>query len=164
MLAPLENRSLLTVRGCDEECAVEKEMRELRRALRASHLRLRRSALRGTRQVMALKAELAHLRLQCERQGVQIARYANGAVVVDLERKLMALSEANARLVDDSRRAVMLERVLGVTDAELRRISRERDALAEQLVRCLNHPLFNRGEGNAWKAAKHGGDHVERAL
>lgn len=144
MLAPLENRNVLTVRGCDEECAVEREMRELRRALRASRLRLRRSALQGARQVMALKAELANLKLQCERQSVQIARYAAGAVIVDLGRKLMKLSEANAHLIEDSRRAVMLERVLGVTDAELRRVSRERDALAKQLVHCLNHPLLDR--------------------
>ena len=161
MLAPLENRSLLTVRGCDEECAVEREMRELRRALRASRLRLRRSALQGARQVMALKTELAHLKVLCERQGVQIARYASGEVIVDLGRKLMTLSEANVRLVEDSRRSVMLERVLGVTDAELRRVSRERDALAEQLVRCLNHPLLDR---RAAQAGEQGGDHVERAL
>ena len=92
MLAPLENRNILTVRGCDEECAVEKEMRELRRALRASRLRLRRSALQGARQVIALQVELAHLQAKCERQEVQIARYASGSVVVDLGRKLMALS------------------------------------------------------------------------
>ncbi|MBK8524971.1 MAG: hypothetical protein IPL58_13445 [Betaproteobacteria bacterium] len=147
MLAPLENRSVLTVRGCDEECAVEKEVQELRRALRTSRLRLRHSALQGTRQVMTLQAELAHLQAKCERQEVQIARYASGSVVVDLGRKLMALSDANARLIDDSRRAVMLERVLGVSDAELRRVSRERDALAEQLVHCLNHPLLNLGAG-----------------
>jgi hypothetical protein len=147
MLAPLENRSVLTVRGCDEECAVEKEMQELRRALRTSRLRFRHSALQGTRQVMTLQAELAHLQAKCERQEVQIARYACGTVVVDLGRKLMALSDANARLIDDSRRAVMLERVLDVTDAELRRVCRERDALAEQLVRCLNHPLLNLGAG-----------------
>ena len=47
MLAPLEDRSVLTVRGCDEVCAVEKELHELRRALRASRLRLRCSALRA---------------------------------------------------------------------------------------------------------------------
>lgn len=161
MLAPLENRNILTVRGCDEECAVEREMRELRRALRASRLRLRRSALQGARQVMTLKAELAHLQLQCDRQCVQIARYASGTVIVDLGRKLMALSEANARLIEDSRRAVMLERVLGVTDAELRRVSRERDALAEQLLRCQNHPLFDR---LATKAGEQGGDHVKCPL
>ena len=40
MLAPLEDRCVLTVRGCDEECAVERELHELRRALRASRLRL----------------------------------------------------------------------------------------------------------------------------
>ena len=147
MLAPLENRNILTVRGCDEECAVEKEMRELRRALRASRLRLRRSALQGARQVMALKGDLVRLQSQCDQQGAQIARYASGAVIVDLGRKLMALSDANARLIDDSRRAVMLERVLGMTDAELRRVCRERDALAEQLVHCLNHPLLNLGAG-----------------
>ena len=49
MLAPLEDRRLLSRRGCDEECAVEKEMQALRRALRASRLRLRRERKRGYR-------------------------------------------------------------------------------------------------------------------
>ncbi len=142
MLAPLEDRRLLSRRGCDEECAVEKEMQALRRALRASRLRLRRSALLGTRQLMALQAEVARLSGECERQRVQIARYASGAVVVDLGRRLMALGEANARLLEDSRRAAMLERVLGLTDAELRRTARERDVLARQLLQARHAALL----------------------
>ena len=136
MLAPLENRNVLTVRGCDEECAVEREMRELRRALRASRLRLRRSALRSTRQIMALNAEVSRLQALCASQAARLERHASGAVVVDLGRKLVALNEANARLVEDSRRAAVLERVLGLAEVERRRLSIERDALACELHRC----------------------------
>jgi hypothetical protein len=142
MLAPLKDRRLLTVRGCDEECAVEKEMTELRRALRASRLRLRHSALQSTSQIMGLNAEVARLQAMCERQAQQIARYAAGAVIVDLGRRLMELSEANSRLVNDSRRAVVLERVLGMTEAERLRLSRERDALACELARCRRDALL----------------------
>lgn len=138
MLAPLDDRSVLTVRGCDEECAVEREMRELRRALRASRLRLRRSALRSTRQIMALHAEVVRLQAVCDSQAARLERHASGAVVVDLGRKLVALSEANARLVEDSRRAAVLERVLGLAETERRRLSIERDALARELHRCRN--------------------------
>ena len=42
-------------------------------------------------------------------------------MVVDLGRKLMSLAEANARLIDDSRRATVLEKVLGLSEAERRR-------------------------------------------
>ena len=142
MLAPLEDRSVLTVRGCDEACAVEKELHELRLALCASRLRLRRSALQGARQVMALNAEIVRLQQCCERQAQQIERYATGAVIVDLGRRLMALSEANARLIYDSRRAAVLEKVLGLSEAERQRLARERDGMARELARCRHDVLL----------------------
>lgn len=135
MLAPLEDRSILSAGSSDEGCAADGEVRELRRALRASRLRLRRSALHSVRQQMTLNSEISHLQLLCERQAQQIARYAAGTVVMDLGRKLMALSEVNERLLEDSRRAAVLERVLGISDAERQRLSRERDALARELAR-----------------------------
>lgn len=156
MLAPLENRSVLTIRGCDEECAVEREMGELRRALRASRLRLRRSALQSVRQLTALNAEVARLQQLCDRQAQQIAHYAAGEVVVDLGRKLMAMSEANARLIDDSRRAAMLEQVLGISDAERRRLSRERDAMARELYRYRHDALLGVG--------RPGGEHAKLSV
>jgi len=142
MLAPLEDRSVLTVRGCDEVCAVEKELHELRRALRASRLRLRCSALQGALQVMAMNAEIVRLKKCCQRQAQQIERYASGAVVVDLGRKLMSLAEANARLIDDSRRATVLEKVLGLSEAERRRLARERDGMALELARFRRDALL----------------------
>lgn len=135
MLAPLENRSVLTVRGCDEECAVERELHDMRRALRAARLRLRRSAVQSTRRILALTAEVEHLQKICERQSVQIARYASGTVVVDLGRRLMELSLANERLIEEARRAAVLERALGMSEAERQRLLRERDAMACELVR-----------------------------
>ncbi|MFA7291249.1 MAG: hypothetical protein WC023_03270 [Rhodocyclaceae bacterium] len=157
MLAPLENRSVLTVRGCDEECAVEREMHDLRRALRASRLRLRRSALQSTRQIIGLNAEVTRLQAMCERQAQQIVRYKAGAVIVDLGRRLMALSEANSQLINDSRRAVVLERVLGMAEAERLRLARERDALAVELIRCRREVLLG-------VLPQQGGEHVELAL
>ena len=135
MLAPLEDRSILSAGSSDEGCAADGEVRELRRALRASRLRLRRSALQSVRQQMRLSSEISHLQLLCERQAQQIARYAATTVVMDLGRKLMTLSEANERLVEDSRRAAMLERVLGISEAERQRLTRERDAMARELAR-----------------------------
>jgi len=134
MLAPLEDRRVLATD--------DREIDDLRKALRASRLRLRRSALQSTRQIAALNAELTRLQQICERQAHQIARYAAGAVIVDLGRRLMTLSEANERLREDARRAVMLERVLGLTDAERRRLSHERDALAAELCRQRHAALL----------------------
>jgi hypothetical protein len=96
---------------------------------------LRRSALQSTRQLIALNEEVSRLQHLCERQAQQIARYAAGTVVMDLGRKLMSLSEANERLLEDSRRAAVLERVLGICDAERQRLSRERDSIARDLAR-----------------------------
>ncbi|MCK6405136.1 MAG: hypothetical protein L6Q60_03860 [Rhodocyclaceae bacterium] len=165
MLAPLEDRSVLTVRGCDEECAVEREANELRRLLRASRLRLRRSALQSTRQIVTLNAEIARLQKVCERQAVQIARYAAGSVVVDLGRRLMALSVANERLVEDSRRTAMLERVLGISEAERQRLVRERDAMARELAAyrrdaLLGVPLVGGADAVAIREMNDGGEHV----
>jgi len=117
--------------GSYEAC----EVRSLRRALRASRLRLRRSALQSTRQLMALNAEVSRLQHLYERQAQQIARYAAGTVVMDLGRKLMTLSEAYERLLEDSRRVAVLERVLGISEAERQRLTRERDAMARELAR-----------------------------
>lgn len=157
MLAPLEDRSVLTVRGCDEACAVREELHELRLALCASRLRLRRSALQGARQVMALNAEIVRLQQCCERRAQQLERYATGGVIVDLGRRLMALSEANARLIDDSRRATVLEKVLGLSEAEQQRLARERDRMARELARHRHDALLGI---NGYR----GGDPVELAI
>ncbi|MBI2306383.1 MAG: hypothetical protein HYU78_03690 [Rhodocyclales bacterium] len=130
MLAPLKDRSVLA-----DEAPEAREIRDLRRALRASRLRLRRSALHSTRQIMALNAEVSRLQALSDGQARQIERYASGTVIVDLGRKLSALAEANDRLRDAARRATMLERALGIADAECRRLSAERDALARELFR-----------------------------
>ena len=64
-------------------------------------------------------------------------------MVVDLGRKLMSLAEANARLIDDSRRATVLEKVLGgLSEAERRRLARERDGMALELARFRRDALL----------------------
>ena len=63
-------------------------------------------------------------------------------MVVDLGRELMSLAEANARLIDDSRRATVLEKVLGLSEAERRRLARERDGMALELARFRRDALL----------------------
>lgn len=138
MLAPLEDRRALA-----DEAPEARELHDLRRALRASRLRLRRSALQSTRQITALNAEVTRLQSLCDSQAQQIARYASGTVIVDLGRKLTALSEANDRLRDAAQRGIVLERALGIADAECRRLSAERDALARELFRRRHDGRFD---------------------
>lgn len=133
MLAPLDKRF---------NPLAEQEIRDLRRALRASRLRLRRGALESARRLHTANAELSALRDLCQRQARQIERHASGQVVVDLGRKLLSLSEANTRLIDDSRRLVVLERVLALSDAERKRLSVERDEMARELCRYRHDAMI----------------------
>ena len=86
--------------------------------------------------MMSLNAELSRLRTVCAGQAERLERLASGAVVIDLGRKLIELSEANARLIEDARRATVLELVLALAESERRQLMVERDALARELVRC----------------------------
>ena len=72
MLAPLEDLSIPTAGSSDEGRAADGDVRDLRRALRASRLRLRRNALQSARQLIALNAEISHLQLLCERAALRL--------------------------------------------------------------------------------------------
>jgi hypothetical protein len=150
MLAPLESSTRL-----DDEPNEAREIHHLRIALRASRHRLRRSALQSTRQLLALEAEVLRLQALCDRQSARIERPDAAAVTTGVERRLADLSAANERLREDSRRVALLERALAITEAERRRLSLERDAMARELCRHRNHAPPG--------SSLHGGHHVTSA-
>lgn len=117
MLAPLEDRSVLTRDG--DDAAVRK----------------RRGSRRGGRRIVALSAEITRLTKLCERQRQQLDSYASGLPIVALGRKLMELNEANRQLRGDALRAVKLARIVELSRAECLRLHAERDALARELHR-----------------------------
>lgn len=114
----------------------EEEIRDLRRALRDSRVRLQRSALESTRRITALNQEVNRLSVLHTICRQQLARYESGEVIVELGRKLMQLSEKNEQLRSDAHRVWTLERTIEAAHAEYFRLSQERDELAEQL--CLS--------------------------
>lgn len=128
MLAPLEDCRILA-----DDLDEAAEIRDLRRALRESRLRLRRSAWQSTRQIAALNAEVSRLQALSEEQRRQLAEYASGAAIVDIGRKLMDLVEANDRLRATAQRVGLIERALAAACVERQHLAAERDALAHEL-------------------------------
>jgi hypothetical protein len=147
MLAPLKERS---VQECDggapsalqaDEATAElrspvEEMQDLRRALRESRTRLRRSALASTRQIAALNNEVGRLSELCADYRRQLARFESGVAIVELGCKLMQLSAEKDVLDDAVHRVWTLERTIEAAHVEYVRLSQERDALAQDL--CLS--------------------------
>ena len=147
MLAPLKERS---IQECDAgspvvdqptksktqfHSAVE-EIQDLRRALKESRIRLRRSAWESTTRIAALSNEVSRLSALCTSFRQQVVRYESGVAIVELGCKLMQLSEKNEALNNDSYRVWTLERTIEAAHAEYCRLSLERDALMQEL--CLN--------------------------
>lgn len=76
---------------CAEEA--EREIADLRQALRDSRQRLRRSALQGVRQISALNAEIGRLQQLCAEQDAQLRRYEEGFALIELARSLLGKPE-----------------------------------------------------------------------
>lgn len=135
MLAPLKDRSVL-------ECEAG-EGRDLLRLLKESRTRLLRGAQESTRRIVALNNEVSGLSALCASYRQQLADYESGAAIIELGRKLMQLSEKNDALNSGMHRMWTLERTIEAAHAEFEalhveyaRLSRERDALAQEL--CLS--------------------------
>lgn len=147
MLAPLKERS---VQECDGGAppvhqtgeatakfrSSAEETQDLRRALRESRTRLRRSAWESTKQIAALNNEVSRLTELCSTYRQQITRFESGVAIVELGCKLMQLSIEKDALHGAAHRVWALERTIEAAHAEYARLSQERDALAQEL--CLS--------------------------
>lgn len=157
MLAPLKDRSILRPAMADEPptqvgdsrrlARLEDENRALKAALRATRQQLRRNATEQTRTTIAQRNEISRLQLLAEQHRAARDRLASGQAMIDMGRRLMALSEANERLVEAARRVWHLDRTIGQAHRECERLARERDSLAERLYR-----------GGAGFTTEYGGD------
>lgn len=147
MLAPLKERSIQecdagapavdqpTMNKTQFHSAVE-EIQDLRRALKDSRNRLRRSAWESTTRIAALSNEVSRLSALCATYRQQLVHFESGVTIVELGCKLMQLSEKNDALKSDAHRVWTLERTIEAAHAEYSRLSQERDALAQEL--CLS--------------------------
>lgn len=147
MLAPLKERS---VQECDaggpsvlrsDEAQVRcrtpaEEIEDLRRALRESRTRLRRSAWESTKRIAALNNEVSRLSSLCADYRQQMIHFESGAAIVELGSKLMQLSVQNDAFNSVEHRVWTLERTIEAAHREYARLSQERDGLAQEL--CLS--------------------------
>lgn len=154
MLAPLKDRSVLEcdTDGASVDQAAEsgapfrpavEAARDLHRLLKESRTRLLRGARESTKRIAALNNEVSGLSALCATYRQQLADYESGAAIIDMGRKLMQLSEKNDALNSGMHRMWTLERTIEAAHAEFEalhveyaRLSRERDALAQEL--CLS--------------------------
>lgn len=145
MLAPLKDRSILRQATADdtssgEELAerlatLEDENRALKLALRATRQQLRRNATEHTRTLVAQSNEISRLKLVAEQRQAAVDHLVSGQAMIEMGRRLVALSEANERLVQAARRVWHLDKTIGQAHRECERLARERDYLAERLYR-----------------------------
>jgi len=138
MLTPLKDRSVLEREpndSPDERIAqLEAANSALTSALRQARQAQRRNATLTPRKIDAQANEISRLEtlLQTVRQRVDALE--SGQAIVELGRRLMALSEANEQLTDAARRIWALDKTLCAAREECARMASERD----QAIRCLD--------------------------
>ena len=147
MLAPLENRSLI-----EREPALSLEERvtqleaanlALRDALRESRQAQKRSATQAARKIVAQTNEISRLQSLLHASRERAAALESGQAIVELGRRLILLSEANAELAAAARRVCRLDKTLCTAHAECLRLSSARDQaihfLAANADACLEY-------------------------
>jgi len=138
MLAPLKDRSLLEREpnvSPDERIAqLEAANAALSSALRQARQAQRRSATLATREIVAQANEISRLETLLQTTRQRVDSLESGQAIVELGRRLMALSEANEQLTDATRRVWTLDKTLCAAREECARMASERD----QAIRCLD--------------------------
>ena len=131
MLAPLKNRSLIEREpslSLEERVAqLESANLALRNALRQSRQAQKRSATLAARKIVAQDNEISRLETLHRATRERVETPESGQTIVELGRRLMALSEANEQLADAARRVWMLDKTLCAAHEECARLARERD-------------------------------------
>ena len=138
MLAPLKDRSLIerepNISPNRRIAELEAANAALTGALRQARQAQRRSATQATRQHIAQANEISRLEtlLQAARQ--RLDALESGQAIVELGRRLMALSDASEQLIDATRRLWTLDKTLCAAREECARMASERD----QAILCLD--------------------------
>lgn len=131
MLAPLKNRSLIerepSLSAEERVAQLESANLALRNALRQSRQAQKRSATLAARKIVAQDNEISRLETLHRAARERVEALESGQAIVELGRRLMALSEANEQLADAARRVWMLDKTLCAAHEECARLARERD-------------------------------------
>ena len=131
MLAPLKNRSLIervpSVSLEERVAQLESANLALQNTLRQSRQARKRSATLAARKIVAQDNEISRLETLHRAARQRVEALESGQAIVELGRRLMALSEANEQLADAARRVWVLDKSLCAAHEECARLARERD-------------------------------------
>ena len=131
MLAPLKDRSLIereTPSDTNLLARLESDNQNLKSALRQARQAQKRQATLHARQSVAQANEIARLQTLLNAAQERVAHYESGQAIIELGARLVALSEANARMVEAAQRVWTLDRSLCAAHRECQRLACERDA------------------------------------
>lgn len=148
MLAPLKDRSLIEREpaiSADQHIAqLEAANAILTSALRQSRQAQRRSATLAARKIVSQANEINRLETLHQTARRRIEALESGQAIIELGRRLMALSEANEQLIDAARRVWTLDKTLCAAREECARMASERDLAVRRLDNDSGCPLNQR--------------------
>lgn len=145
MLAPLKDRSLIEREPAifaDERIAqLEAANATLSSALRQSRQTQKRNATLAARKIISQANQINRLETLYESARQRVEALESGHAIIELGRRLMALSEANEQLIDAARRVWTLDRTLCAAREECARMAHERDLAIHRLDKDNGCPL-----------------------
>lgn len=145
MLAPLKDRSLIErepALSTDGRIAqLEVANATLSSALRQSRQAQKRSATLAARKIVAQANEISRLETLYRTARQRVEALESGHAIIELGRRLMALSEANEQLIDAARRVWSLDKTLCAAREECARMAHERDLAIRRLAKDSGCPL-----------------------
>lgn len=145
MLAPLKDRSLIErepLTSADERIAqLEAANVALSSALRQSRQAQRRNATLAARKIVAQANEISRLETLHQTARQRVAALESGQAIIELGRRLMALSEANEQLIEAAHRVWTLDKTLCAAREECARMADERDRAIRRLDKDGDCPL-----------------------
>jgi len=138
MLAPLKDRSLIEREpaiSADQHIAqLEAANAILTSTLRQSRQAQRRSATLAARKIVSQANEINRLETLHQTAHRRIEALESGQAIIELGRRLMALSETNEQLIDAARRVWTLDKTLCAAREECARMASERDLAIRRLT------------------------------
>lgn len=145
MLAPLKDRSLIEREPAifaDERIAqLEAANATLSSALRQSRQTQKRNATLAARKIISQANQINRLETLYESARQRVEALESGQAIIELGRRLMALSEANEQLIDAVRRVWSLDKTLCAAREECARMAHERDLAIHRLAKDSGCPL-----------------------
>jgi hypothetical protein len=142
MLAPLKDRSILECETPAETAHFDQlqiDNHNLKSALRQARRMQKRQATCHAIASIAQTNEINRLQTLLAMAQERIVHLESGQSMIEMGARLVALSEANARLIEAAQRVWTLDRTLCASRGECLRLANERDAALRRLDQQATH-------------------------